>query len=152
MRFYVESDGDVYADGTYNTFTTVDGEERAVHAIQSPEAWLEDFGSAALKDGKATVTFDPTFAKTVNLAVDYHIYLTPVCNDLILLGVTDKGPTSFSVQGATLDGKPSTCGFDYRIVAKQRGLEELRLEEVDLPKLPVSRTEEAPPEGAPPSN
>ncbi len=38
------------------------------------------------------------------------------------------------MQGATLDGKPSGCAFDYRIVAKQRGHEDERLEKVDIPE------------------
>jgi|GEM_PF-1408461 len=125
LRFYIEQDGDVYADGAFNSFVEAAGEQRTVHAIQSPEAWIEDFGSAALKDGKALVRIDPIFAQTVNLEVEYHVYLTPICTDLILLVVTDKGAASFSVQGATLDGKPSGCSFDYRIVAKQRGYEGL---------------------------
>jgi hypothetical protein len=144
LRFYIEQDGDVWADGTYNTFFETAGEQRAVHAVQSPEAWFEDFGSAALKDGKATVTIDPIFAHTVNLAVEYHVYLTPICDDLILIGVTHKGPTSFTVQGATLDGKPSACSFDYRIVAKQRGYEDQRLELVDIPAPVVVDKEKEP--------
>jgi len=133
LRFYIEQDGDVWADGTYSTFVETAGEQRAMHAVQSPEAWFEDFGSAALQGGKATVTIDPLFARTVNLGVGYHVYLTPICSDLILLVVTDKGPASFSVRGATLDGEPSACSFDYRIVAKQRGYEDQRLEKVEIP-------------------
>jgi hypothetical protein len=158
LRFYVDQAGNVHYDGTlqpYAEMPTPDGagvEHRSLYGMASPEAWFEDFGSAALKGGKATVRIDPTFARTVNLEVDYHVYLTLVCDDLILLGVTDKGSTSFSVQGATLDGKPSTCSFDYRIVAKQRGYEDLRLEKVDLPALLPSGAEEMPRQGIPASD
>jgi len=157
-RFYVDQAGNVHYDGALQPYAEVpspDGagvEHRSLYGMASPEAWFEDFGSAALKDGKATVRIDPTFARTVNLEVDYHVYLTLVCDDLILLGVTDKGSTSFSVQGATLDGKPSTCSFDYRIVAKQRGYEDLRLEKVDLPALLPTGTEEMPRQGIPASD
>ena len=65
-------------------------------------------------------------------------------SDLILIGVTRKGPTGFTVQGATLDGKPSACSFDYRIVAKQRGYETVRLEEVDIPAPEVVEKEKEP--------
>ena len=134
LRFYIDAAGNVYAFGTYNNFgATGDGEHRTLYGMTSAEAWAEDFGSAALKGGKATVTIDPVFAQTVNLGVEYHVYLTPICDDLILIGVIQKGATSFTVQGATLDGKPSSCSFDYRIVAKQRGYEDLRLEEVEIP-------------------
>jgi len=145
LQFYVEADGDVFANGAYNTFkATGGGEHRTLYGMTSAEAWAEDFGSAALKDGKATVTIDPIFARTVNLAVEYHVYLTPICTDLIIVGVTHKGPDSFTVQGATLDGKPSQCSFDYRIVAKQQGYETVRLEQVDIP-VPVTVDKEKEP-------
>ena len=138
LRFYVQNDGDVYADGTYNSLKEPGGpgsnEYRTLDGMTSAEAWAEDFGRATLKDGKATVSVDLTFARTVNLAVEYHVYLTPVCSDLIVMAVTGKGPESFDVQGATLDGRASGCAFDYRIVAKQRGYEGQRLEKVDIPE------------------
>jgi hypothetical protein len=158
VRFYVDQAGNVHYDGATMPFAEVPApngagvEHRSLYGMASPEAWFEDFGSAALKDGKATVRIDPLFAETVNLAIDYYVYLTPVCSDLILLGVTDKGPTSFTVQGATLDSKPSFCAFDYRIVAKQRGYEDRRLEKVNLPALLPSGTQEMPRQGIPVSD
>jgi hypothetical protein len=34
----------------------------------------------------------------------------------------------FTVKGVGLDGKPSACEFDYRVVAKRLGYEDVRLE------------------------
>ena len=145
LRFYLTNAGNMYVDGTYNTFkATGDDEHRTLYGMTSAEAWAEDFGSAALKDGKATVTIDPVFAQTVNLAVEYHVYLTPLCQEAVLLFVTAKGPASFTVQGVTLDGKPSACSFDYRIVVKQRGYENQRLEEVEIPAPVVVDKEKEP--------
>ncbi len=137
-QFYVTNSGSVYANGTYNTFKAMnssDGAEyRTLYGMASPEAWYEDFGTATLVDGRAVVTIDPLFAQAANVEQDYHVYLTPVCSDLILLSVTDKGPAGFQVQGATLEGKPASCSFDYRIVARQRGYEGQRLETVEIPE------------------
>ena len=144
LRFYVEQDGDVYADGTFSTFVEAAGEQRAVHTVQSPEAWIEDFGSSTLVNGRAVVTIDPLFAQTVNLVVEYHVYLTPLCQDPVLLFVTAKGPANFTVRGVTLDSSPSACGFDYRIVAKQGDYEDLRLERVDIPKTAAAEGSEKP--------
>jgi hypothetical protein len=146
LRFYVNNAGDVYADGGYNTFKDTGGpdttEHRTLYGMASPEAWFEDFGRATLNNGTATVSIDPTFAETVNLALEYHVYLTPICGDLIVLAVTGQRPDSFTVQGAALDGKASDCAFDYRIVAKQRGREDERLEQVDIPEpIEVDREE-----------
>ena len=102
--------------------------QRAVYTMESPEVWLEDLGSAALVDGAATVAFEPIFAETINLEVDYHVFVTPVCQEPVLLFVTAKSASGFTVRGVTLDGQPAACGFDYRVVAKRLGLEDLRLE------------------------
>ena len=102
--------------------------QRAVYTIESPEVWLQDFGSASLVDGSATVAFEPIFAETVNLEMDYHVFVTPVCQEPALLFVTAKDTSGFTVRGVTLDGQPAACGFDYNVVAKRLGLEDIRLE------------------------
>lgn len=103
---------------------------RAVYSIESPEVWLEDFGSGSLVEGRAWVAFEEMFAETVNRDRNYHVFLTPVCQEPILLLVTTKTATGFSVRGVRLDGRPADCDFDYRIAAKRLGVEDTRLEEV----------------------
>jgi hypothetical protein len=101
---------------------------RAVYTIESPEVWLQDLGSASLVDGAATVAFEPVFAEMINPEVDYHVFVTPVCQEPVLLFVTAKDTSGFTVRGVTLDGQPAACGFDYNVVAKRLGLEHVRLE------------------------
>jgi hypothetical protein len=104
-------------------------DDRAVllYSVESPENWYEDFGSGQLRGGVATVELEPTFAQTVSPEVGYHVFLTPD-GDCEGLYVAQKTPTSFEVR--ELRGGKSNVAFDYRIVAKQKGLESLRLEEV----------------------
>jgi hypothetical protein len=106
---------------------TEDYGQRAVYSMESPEVWLEDFGTASLVDGEAKVALEPIFAQTVNLEVDYHVFLTALCDEPALLFVSDKRAMGFTVRGVTLDDNPSSCAFDYRIAAKRVGLEEVRL-------------------------
>ena len=61
----------------------------------------------------------------------------------VLLFVSEKTETSFTVQGVSLDGKPSNCGFDYRLSAKPLGYEGLRLEAIDIPE-PITVEREQP--------
>jgi hypothetical protein len=93
-----------YFDGTAGTWNctgakvsiaTVNGENRATYAMESPEVISEDFGSGKLVDGKATVTIDPLFAATVDLS-EYHVFVTPLgdCNGLY---VSNKTATGFEV-------------------------------------------------------
>jgi hypothetical protein len=93
----------------------------------SPENWLEDFGSATLANGVATVALDPTFTATVNTTIDYHVFLTPT-GDCKGLYISQKSANTFEVR--ELAGGQSNVAFDYRIVAKRAGYESQRLEDV----------------------
>jgi hypothetical protein len=94
-----------------------------LYAVESPENWFEDFGSGQLQDGAATIALDPTFMQTVNPA-GYHVYVTPN-GDCEGLYVTEKTAASFEVH--ELRAGKSSVAFDYRIVARRKGLESLRL-------------------------
>ncbi len=123
--------GQTCEDGTKSAILqTEDHGQRAVYVIESPEVWLQDFGTATLLNGQATVTFESIFAQTINSKLDYHIQLTPVCQEAVLLFIVSKGEGGFTVQGVGLDGTPSSCSFDYTVTAKRLALEEYRLEEV----------------------
>ncbi len=97
------------------------------YSVQSPENWMEDFGSGALKDGVTTVSLDATFAETISGNADYHVFLTPR-GDSKGLYVTNVTATSFEVHES--GGGTATIGFDYRIVAKRRGFETQRMVDV----------------------
>ncbi len=128
----VDESGNLNCAGSKSAVVqTADHGQRQLYAMESPEVWFEDFGSASLIDGEAKVGFDPVFAGTVNLEAAYHVFLTPVCQEPVLLFVTDKNAAGFSVRGVTLDGGPSQCAFEYRIVAKRLGYENVRLEAVN---------------------
>jgi hypothetical protein len=153
LRFYVDQSGVVHADGGWATFSPIitdegEAQHRTLHGVSSPEAWYEDFGTASLVDGQAFVPIEPLFAQTVNLRADYHVFLTPLCSEAVLLFVTEKDETGFTVQGVTLDGKPSTCDFDYQVVAKPFGLEGVRMEEITIP-VRESQPREENPNGSP---
>jgi hypothetical protein len=109
---------------------TQDYGTRALYSVESPEVWFEDFGTAQLVEGAVTVTFEPIFAQTVALTDTYHVLVTPLCDTPVLVFVTQKTPTGFTVRGVTIDNQPSQCTFDYRIAAKRLGYEDIRLAEV----------------------
>jgi hypothetical protein len=100
----------------------------ALHNVQSPENWFEDFGSGTLSSGTATITLDPTFAQTVNTGVEYHVFVTPK-GDCKGLYVAQESASSFEVRELG-GGLSSNVAFDYRIVAKRAGFESARLEDV----------------------
>jgi hypothetical protein len=123
--FSVNENGDMTAIGTKTALvTTQDYGQRKLYAMESPQNWFEDFGSAQLVNGQATVPIEPIFAQTVNLSETYHVFLTPLGD--CALYVSGKTPTLFSVKA--MGGQTCSIAFDYRIVAKRLGYEGLRLD------------------------
>ncbi len=104
-----------------------------MYAIESPQNWFEDFGSAELVSGMATVMIEPIFAQTVNLS-EYHVFLTPLGD--CPLYVARKTPASFTVEA--MGGQSCSIAFDYRLVARRLGYEHIRLEATTLDALEVS--------------
>jgi hypothetical protein len=121
----IDQDGNLNCTGAKNAVVPIDGSKRivAMSAIESPQNWFEDFGSAQLASGIAIVTLDATFIQTVNTEMDYKVF--PVPNgDCKGLFVTHKTPTSFEVR--ELGGGTSNVSFDYRITAIRKKYENVR--------------------------
>jgi hypothetical protein len=122
----INGKGDLACTGTASPVVPVDNGTRrvALYAVESPENWFEDFGSGHLSNGAATISLEATFAQTVNTGVDYHVFLTPN-GDSRGLYVSAKTATSFEVREQA--GGTSSIAFDYRIVARRKGYENVRL-------------------------
>jgi hypothetical protein len=116
--------GNVYVSGTLTAaaknavVSFPDGSHRLLHCVESPEHWFEDFGSARLMRGRATVKLDADFAKVVKLS-DYRVFLTPE-GDCQGLYVKSKRGKSFEVR--ELQGGANSITFSYRIVAKRKDI------------------------------
>jgi hypothetical protein len=122
----IDSLGNLVCSGTKSAVVPVKGGLRrvALYAVEAPENWFEDFGSGRLEGGRARVSFDPIYADTVNREVGYHVFLTPKgdCKGLYVANQTSGG---FDVR--ELGGGRSGVAFDYRVVARRKGYEDLRL-------------------------
>ncbi len=121
--------GDLTCTGQVKTLASTNGGARKLetYAMQSPENWMEDFGSGTLQSGVAVVNIDPAFEETVSQSADYHVFITPN-GDSKGLYVSRKSAGSFEVHESS--GGTSSLSFDYRIVAKRRGYEAQRLTDV----------------------
>jgi hypothetical protein len=124
----INTDGVLFCTGSVSALVAVDNGQRhvALHAVESPENWFEDFGNGRLESGVGAVALEPTFAQTVNIGSEYHVFLTPEgeCRGLY---VTNKSASGFEVH--ELGGGQSNVAFEYRIVALRRGYENARLED-----------------------
>jgi hypothetical protein len=93
-----------------------DGSRRLVCAIESPEAWFEDFGEAKLANGTANVALDSDFAQTVD-TTEYHVFLTPH-DDSNGLYIARRTRTGFKV--AEQQKGRSNIVFSWRLVARPK--------------------------------
>jgi hypothetical protein len=107
-----------------------DGTHRLVCAIESPEAWFEDFGEKSLVKGKARVRFDPAFAQTVDTK-RYHVFLTPY-GETAGLYVAQRTRGGFDVA----ERKPgkSSIRFSWRVVAKPKFIKNKRFAKTTTPQ------------------
>ncbi len=122
----IDTGGDIGCIGSISGIVPAAGGKKrvALNAVESPDHWFEDFGSAQLSGGEAVVNIESVFGETVNTGVGYHVFLTPN-GDCKGLYVAQKSATSFLVR--ELGGGTSSLAFDYRIAAKRRGYEQVRL-------------------------
>ena len=73
---------------------------------------------------RAVIHLENMFGQAVNTGIDYHVFLTPN-GDCKGLYVSQKSATSFEVH--ELGGGTSSIAFDYRIMAKRKGFENIRM-------------------------
>lgn len=130
---YADSLGDTVATGTKSAAVPLkSGQMVKVYSQESTKVWFEDFGSAHLVGGVATVRLEAKFAQLVNTKQPYHVFVTPN-GDCHGLYVSQKDRNSFEVR--ELNGGQSNVTFDYRISALRNGYEHLRLAPANAPKM-----------------
>ena len=126
----------VYANGNLGAsglktavVNTVDYGWRNLYSMESPDVLFEDVNTAQLVNGEAVVTFDPVFAETVNLNDPYQVFLSPHgdCG----LYVAETTPKSFTVRA--MGGQTCSIAFDYRIIARRLGYENVHLTSTEDP-------------------
>ncbi len=102
---------------------------RLLYTIESPEVWFEDFGSARLEKGVALVELDPIFLETVTIDEANPMKVFVTMNGKSPGFWVEKGADDFVV--VELSGGTGNVAFDWRVVAKRKGLESLRLRSFD---------------------
>lgn len=129
--------GDVQVNGNFtvngNKAATVkmnNGEMRQLYVEESPETWFADYGSATLVNGRAKVALDDMFLETI-IVNDKHpmkVFIQPngETNGVYVI----KHNTYFEV--IENNKGTSNASFDYRIMAKRKGYENVRMEKVDI--------------------
>jgi hypothetical protein len=101
------------------------GDYRLLYCQESPEVWFEDVGRGQLTDGKAHIDLDPLFLQTVTINEKYpmevFIQLRSDCNGTYVVTAS----TGFDI--TELQNGKSNASFSYRVMAKRKGYEGIRL-------------------------
>ncbi len=118
--------GGLAGSGTKSAVVRTPRGPREVYCQESPGNWFEDFGQGIIQNGKAIVQIPVDYLETVTISSQYpmKVFVTPNAD----LGNwwVEKRETSFIVHAPdATDG----AGFDFRIVARRAGYEDLRLRE-----------------------
>jgi hypothetical protein len=108
-----------------------DNDYRTVYCQESPENWFEDFGEGQLVSGTAHIDLEPLFLQSVTID-DAHpmrvfVQLEGDCRGVYVT----KGATGFDVR--ELQGGNGNVSFSYRVVAKRKGFEDVRMATVKYP-------------------
>jgi hypothetical protein len=124
-KLYVN--GSFYATSKSSSAKTSTG-EYLFYSEESTEHWFSDFGSSKLLNGEVKIYLDPIFQEAISDEKPYVVILSPTsdCNGLYVL---EKNKDSFLVK--ELNNGQSNATFDYKVVGKRRGYEDIRLEKME---------------------
>jgi hypothetical protein len=141
--FSISATGNVIATGTISgSASPLDvtrgshGERVVAYGARSTSPTIEDYGTATMTGGYASVRVDAAFASTMDPHAGYAVFLSPEGENNGLY-VTAKTAASFVVR--EVHGGRSTLPFSYRILARP----------LDMPlagRLPDARTAVVPPQ------
>ena len=95
---------------------------RTLYCQESTGVWFEDFGRGQVQDGLGRVELDAIFLETVTIDDEHPLQVTVTPTSPLGALWVDKGRDHFTVHA---EGAGT---FDWRVVAKRRGLEDARLE------------------------
>jgi hypothetical protein len=126
---------DVWGNGDVALVMPTSKGDKILTSSHSPEAWIEDYGNAEIKDGFCHVDLDQLFADCVTIdeanPVKVFVQMTsPVTNQYYV----DKGGTGFDVIVVGDGAQDVNATFDYRVVAARRNREKVRFAEAESPE------------------
>ncbi|MFN8361566.1 MAG: hypothetical protein U0264_16785 [Candidatus Kapaibacterium sp.] len=112
------------AGGTKSAVVSTSDGARALYCEEATEVWFTDYGFGKINGQSVMIPFESKFTQTVNLDEPYHVFLQTYGD--AELYVSKRTPSGFEVK--VRGGEIVSTEFSYRIVAKRKGFEAIRLE------------------------
>ncbi|MEO0099960.1 MAG: hypothetical protein ABIL04_03085 [candidate division WOR-3 bacterium] len=134
-QFGVYASGNLGASGTKSALVRTSKGPTALYCLETPEVWFEDIGRGELINGEAYIQLDPLFLETVTIdeenPMEVFVQLYGNCQGVYV----ERGERGFRV--VELNNGRSNAPFAYRVLAKRKGFENLRME-----KEPIGYTDQ----------
>lgn len=113
--------GNLSVSGEKSRLVDIGEKKVKMNAVESAEAYFEDFGTSETDgEGNVYVSLDELFSKTVSTGCGYYVQLQKMRDGNIYVASVDDA-------GFCVRGTPYTP-FSYRVTAKQKGYEKVRME------------------------
>ncbi len=117
----------IYGDGLVSSVMATSAGKKTLVAPESPEAWIEDFGSGNITSGFCHVELDPLLLNCITVSEEHPIkVLVTLTSAIANQFYVEKGLTGFDVI-LVGEGAESVEGtFDYKVAGKWKDNEHLR--------------------------
>jgi hypothetical protein len=111
-------------NGTKSASVPTSKGNQLLYAIESPEVWFEDYGTASLVNGETIVKLNPLFLETVAIDATHKIQVIVQMEDESEEVFVIKGRSDFKVKESN-NGK-SNAAFSYKVIAKRLNFQDHR--------------------------
>jgi FtsP/CotA-like multicopper oxidase with cupredoxin domain len=122
----------VVQNGTKSALVKVGPDLRKLYCEEATEVFFNDYGSGKIVKGHGHVDLDPAFLETVSIGPENQMKVFVTMNGATNGVYVVKGTRGFDVIENMLGN--SDAEFDYRVVAKRRGYESVRMEKEEAPR------------------
>ena len=132
---------DVFGTGGVALAMPTSKGDRTLVSSASPEPWIEDYGSGEIVGGVCHIDLDPIYLDCVTVSKQYALKVfVELTSPLVNQYYIEKSLTGFDVIVVGEDAKNANASFDYRVVSKRKGREQMRFEQAG----PVMEAMQAP--------
>jgi hypothetical protein len=138
----------IQGHGAASTVLSTSRGQKTLICPESPEAWIEDYGSGEVVSGRCRVDLDPLFLDCVTVSDEYPLkVLVTFTSPLAHHFYVEKGAAGFDVIVVGEGAESASATFDYKVVAKWKGFEGVRFldfqePEPDMAVIPPGREEQ----------
>jgi hypothetical protein len=143
--YYNGTEYKISGTGTVSTIMATREGKKNLFAPEMPEAYFEDCGEGQLSNGHCRVNLEKLFSDCITVNAEHPLRVFVQLEDDCKGVYVNKDATGFDVR--ELQGGASNARFSWRVLAKWKGNENVRLPEAPGPQPTVTTERPVPVEG-----